>query len=88
MATQHFEEMPLAPKTQKGIKIEVQEYKWNLHKVTKFIQKGKQLLLTWDILPNREDDAVLRRWGVKLAAPLALRVRWSSINKVDVLDNQ
>lgn len=43
---------------------------------------------TWDILPNKEAELVLRLCGVKLAAPLALSVCWSSINNVDVLHNQ
>lgn len=29
---------------------------------------------TWDILPNKEAELVLRLCGVKLAAPLALSV--------------
>jgi hypothetical protein len=43
---------------------------------------------TWDILPKREADDVLRLCGVKLAAPLALSVCCSSSSNVDELDNQ
>lgn len=55
---------------------------------TIYMIREKEKIKTWDILPKREADAVLRRCGVKLAAPLALSVCWSSSNNVDEFDNQ
>ena len=53
------------------------------------LPKIKQIpFLTWDILPNKEADVDLRLCGVKLAAPLALSVRWRSNSSVDELHNQ
>jgi hypothetical protein len=54
----------------------------------KKIDREERVVLTWDILPNNEADVDLRLCGVKLAAPLAFRVRCSSNNSVDEFDNQ
>lgn len=50
--------------------------------------KAENLVLTWDILPKREAEAVLRLCGVKLAAPVAFSVCWSSSNNVDAFESQ